>query len=583
MYLLFLHPVMAKFFLSIFMLLLVSIGCHAAANDVSDEFHRLRNIDNSTLLDKGYKCIEEAKYDSSMIYYSMVVNRYYDNSYTKNDLPNIIKAMQNLGIIYMTFSYDYKKSYDYLLEAKELAERTKNYEKLPNIYNCIANILQLSKGYDNSKDSKEVLNMLRNSFNMSLKLKDCQTLALAMDNLVTLNFERKAKSYNISKEIKLFRKACAGNKNSNIRQTLFMCSAYEAYRQNNNAKAVSILEQAIKTVDDTPLAYRGILSSQGLITKIYIDSKQYDKAIASINTALDIARKNNSLDFITTLYRDLSSVYGEKGDTVLANKWELEYLRSNEKLQGEGQLSSVKNVKFMRELNKANDQVRELSEKRRLQNILFCCALVVMAVIGGLLYRIYRANKNIRSNNRHLYRNYVDMLDKEEQAREIRKLDKQKIAELEAKIHDMESAPVAASPENDTKEMAQKVKYQNSRMTGDDAKELYAAVLGVMENSAEIYKLGFNVERLSELVHSRPRYVSQAINQEFGSNFNSLLNEYRIKEACRRLGGNPEYANMTIEGIAESVGFKSRTSFGALFKSITGLSPSAYQKISRME
>ena len=70
------------------------------------------------------------------------------------------------------------------------------------------------------------------------------------------------------------------------------------------------------------------------------------------------------------------------------------------------------------------------------------------------------------------------------------------------------------------------------------------------------------------------------INQEYGSNFNSLLNEYRIKEACRRLGGN---ANMTIEGIAESVGFKSRTSFGALFKSITGLSPSAYQKISRME
>lgn len=83
-------------------------------------------------------------------------------------------------------------------------------------------------------------------------------------------------------------------------------------------------------------------------------------------------------------------------------------------------------------------------------------------------------------------------------------------------------------------------------------------------------------------MHSRPRYVSQAINQEYGSNFNSLLNEYRIKEACRRLGENPDYANMTIEGIAESVGFKSRTSFGALFKSVTGLSPSAYQKMSRL-
>lgn len=574
---------MAKFFLSTLMLLLVSIGCNAAANDVSDEFYRLRNIDNNTLLDKGYKCIEEAKYDSSMIYYSMVVNRYYDNSYTKKDLPNIIKAMQNLGIIYMTFSYDYKKSYEYLLEAKELAESTKFYEKLPNIYNCIANILQLSKDGNNSNDASEVIAMLRKSFNMSLKQKDTQTLALAMDNLVTLSFNKSANSCNISNEIKLFRKACDGKKEGDMLQASLLCSAYEAYKRNDNAKAVAILEQSMKTVGDNPLAYRGILSSQGLITKIYAEAKQYDKAIASINTAIDIARKNNSLDFITTLYRDLSDIYKEMGNTELANKWELEYLRSNEKLQGEGQLASVKNVKFMRELNKANEQVRELSEKRRLQNILFCCALVVMAVIGGLLYRIYRANRKIRSNNRHLYRNYVDMLDKEEQARERRKLDEQRIAELETRIRDMESAAVAVSAGNDSKEVSQKVKYQNSRMTGDDAKELYAAVLDVMENSDEIYKLGFNVDRLSELVHSRPRYVSQAINQEYGSNFNSLLNEYRIKEACRRLAGNPDYANMTIEGIAESVGFKSRTSFGALFKSITGLSPSAYQKISRME
>ena len=583
MYLLFLHPVMAKFFLSTLMLLLVSIGCHAAANDVSDEFYRLRNLDNKTLLNKGYKCIEEAKYDSSMVYYSMVANRYYDNNYAKKDVPDIIKAMQNLGIIYMTFSYDYKKSYEYLLEAKELAERTKCYERLPNIYNCIANILQLSKDGSNSKDRTGVFDMLRKSFNMALKLKDYKTLSLAMDNLVTLSFGVKNKTADISREIKAFRKAVAREKNSDIRQASFMCSAYEAYRQNNNAKAISILEQAIKTEGDNPLAYRGLLSSQGLITKIYVDSKQYDKAIASINTALDIARKNNSIDFITTLCRDLSDIYKEMGNTALANKWELEYLRSNEKLQGEGKLSSVKNVKFMRELHKANEQVKELSEKRRLQNILFCCALVVMAIIGGLLYRIYRANRKIRSNNRHLYRNYVEMLDKEEQARERRKLDERRIAELEARIRDMESAAAVVSADNATLEVSPKAKYQNSRMTDDDAKELYAAVLGVMENSDEIYKLGFNVERLSELVHSRPRYVSQAINQEYGSNFNSLLNEYRIKEACRRLGGNADYANMTIEGIAESVGFKSRTSFGALFKSITGLSPSAYQKISRME
>ena len=582
MYLLFLHPVMAKFFLSTLIFLLVSMHCRAAANDVSDEFYRLRNIDNKTLLDRGYKCIEQAKYDSSMVYYSMVVNRYYDNSYAKKDVLYIIKAMQNLGIIYMVYSYDYKKSYEYLLEAKELAEQTKSYEKLPNIYNCIANILQLSKDDNNSNDATDVINTLCKSFNMSLKLKDYKTLALAMENLVSLGFERKRKAYDISKEIKVFRKACIDMKNSDIRQSLYMCSAYEAYKQNNKARAISILKQAINTENSNPLAYRGILSLHGLITKIYIEAKQYDKAIVSINTALGIARKNNSLDFITTLYSELSDIYRQKGDSVLANKWELEYLRNNQRMQGEGQLSLVKNVKFMRELNKANEQVKELSEKRRMQNILFCCAMLVMVVIGILLYRIYHANRKIRSNNRHLYRNYVDMLGKEEQAKKQREINEKRIAELEVQLKNAMSAAVPSVVISNDTEMSQKVKYQNSRMTEDDTKELYSEVVNIMESSKEIYKLGFNVERLSELVHSRPRYVSQAINQEYGSNFNSLLNEYRIKEACRRLGENPDYINMTIEGIAESVGFKSRTSFGALFKSITGLSPSAYQKMSRM-
>ena len=497
MYLLFLHPVMAKFFLSTLIFLLVSILCRAAANDVSDEFYRLRNIDNKTLLDRGYKCIEQAKYDSSMVYYSMVVNRYYENSYAKKDLPNIIKAMQNLGIIYMVYSYDYKKSYEYLLEAKELAERTKHYEKLPNIYNCIANILQLSKNNCNSKDATDVVNTIRKSFNMSLKLKDYKTLALAMENLVTLSFEKERKTFDISKEIKLFRKTCSGMNNSDIRQSLYMCSAYEAYRHNNNEKAISIFEQAIRTECKNPLAYRGILSLQGMITKVYIESKQYDKAVASINTALDIARKNNSLDFITTLYRNLSEVYRQKGDTALANKWELEYFRNNEKLQSEGQLSSVKNVKFMRELNKANEQVRDLSAKRRLQNILFCCTLLVMTVIGILLYRIYRANRKIRSNSRHLYRNYVDMLGKEDQAKKQREFNEKRIAELEARLSELTSVAANSAAETREAETPQKVKYQNSRMTVDDTKELYSAVVDIMESSSEIYRLGFNVERLS--------------------------------------------------------------------------------------
>ncbi len=570
---------MAKFFISALIVFFISVGCRAAANDVSDEFQRLRNLDNKTLLDRGYKYIEEAKYDSAMVYYSMVVNRYYSNSYKKSDIPDMIKGMQNLGIIYMSFSFDYKKAYEYLLEAKELAEKNGCTEKLPNIYNCLANILQLSKGDSESADMEGVTDMLRKAFYSAAKQKDYGVMSISLNNLITLCFGQDDQLYDISKELSEFRKICKNVKSNDVKLSLLMCRAYNEAQKGNVENAVKLLRSVAAGTADSPLAYRGILSCQGMITTIYVTHKRYREAIESDKEALRIAESNKSTDYIVSLSHDLSSLYKEIGDTVMANRYELKYLRSNNVLMSTGHLSSVKNVKFMRELNKANEQVRELSEKRRLQNIMFLCALAVIVVIGGLLYRIYRANRKIRSNNRHLYTNYVEMLAKEEQARLQRETNEQRIRELEQQLREAESPKKPVAADTDTDGMPQKAKYQNSRLTEEDTKALYSAILKVMENSDEIYKLGFNVDGLSKLVHSHPRYVSQAINQEYGSNFNSLLNEYRIKEACRRLGGNPDYANMTIEGIAESVGFKSRTSFGTLFKSVTGLSPSAYQKI----
>ncbi len=570
---------MAKFFISALIVFFISVGCRAAANDVSDEFQRLRNLDNKTLLDRGYKYIEEAKYDSAMVYYSMVVNRYYSNSYKKSDILDIIKGMQNLSIIYMSFSFDYKKSYEYLLDAKELAEKNGCTEKLPNIYNCLANILQLSKGDSESADMEGVTDMLRKAFYSAAKQKDYGVMSISLNNLITLCFGQDDQLYDISKELSEFRKICKNVKSNDVKLSLLMCRAYDEAQKGKVENAVKLLRSVAAGTADSPLAYRGILSCQGMITTIYVTHKRYREAIESDKEALRIAESNKSTDYIVSLSHDLSSLYKEIGDTVMANRYELKYLRNNNVLMSAGHLSSVKNVKFMRELNKANEQVRELSEKRRLQNIMFLCALAVIVVIGGLLYRIYRANRKIRSNNRHLYTNYVEMLAKEEQARLQRETNEQRIRELEQQLRESESPKKPVAADTDTDGMPQKAKYQNSRLTEEDTKALYSAILKVMENSDEIYKLGFNVDGLSELVHSRPRYVSQAINQEYGSNFNSLLNEYRIKEACRRLGGNPDYANMTIEGIAESVGFKSRTSFGTLFKSVTGLSPSAYQKI----
>ena len=109
--------------------------------------------------------------------------------------------------------------------------------------------------------------------------------------------------------------------------------------------------------------------------------------------------------------------------------------------------------------------------------------------------------------------------------------------------------------------------------------DLMEKITAVMESSPEVYNEDFSRQRLAELVGSNYKAVSRAINTCKQCNFNMLLNEYRIKESCRRLMDTGTYGNYTIEGIANSVGYKSRSNFATIFKEIVGLTPSAFQKM----
>lgn len=577
---------MAKFFLSIILILMSTMPSWSAANNVSDEFHRLRGIGCNQLIQLGMEHIKKNQSDSALVCFYAVANRYYTRQYENKDLPYIIKALEDIGVVYMTYAIDYQKSYDNLLEARELAEKNNITESLPNIYNCIANILQMTKRKGSADDEREVREMLKKAFYAAAKTGDRSTMALVIGNLLSTSEWKNSKSAGIEKEIAIFRRLCSKDNTTQARQSIMLCNAYMAIRNGNDMKGISIIESAVKTKDNYPLAYRSVITSMNIIAKIYTNRKDYGKAIETVKKSLDIAKQNNSTDFESSIYSELAKIYSLTGDSLSAQRYELLHLRTKERLITEGNLSSARNAKFMRELNKANEQVKELSEKRRQQSIMLTCAIIVLAIIAILLWRIYKANKKIRQNYKHLYRSNVELLAKENQARLLKTEAEEKIKTLENHIAENgNSMPTAASKDKPTYNASEQQtgKYKGSRLTQEDTKELYATILKTMESSEEIFRIGFNIDRLSELVHSRSRYVSQAINQESGSNFNTLLNEYRIKEACRRLSGNPDYANMTIEAIAESVGFKSRTSFGALFKTMTGLSPSAYQKMACLE
>lgn len=111
--------------------------------------------------------------------------------------------------------------------------------------------------------------------------------------------------------------------------------------------------------------------------------------------------------------------------------------------------------------------------------------------------------------------------------------------------------------------------------------ELVRKIRQVLELNSEVFSPDFTIRRLSELVDEKYWLVSQVINDEWGKNFNAVLAEYRILESCRRINDTEHYGHLTIEGIAQSVGIKSRSNFSNTFKTIVGMPPSEYQKLAR--
>lgn len=88
-----------------------------------------------------------------------------------------------------------------------------------------------------------------------------------------------------------------------------------------------------------------------------------------------------------------------------------------------------------------------------------------------------------------------------------------------------------------------------------------------------------SLSKLAELIGSNFKYVSMVINSTYNKNFKTLLNEYRIRETCKRLVDTGNYGNITIQGIFQSVGYTNATSFNRSFKKVTGMTPTEYLRL----
>ena len=117
-------------------------------------------------------------------------------------------------------------------------------------------------------------------------------------------------------------------------------------------------------------------------------------------------------------------------------------------------------------------------------------------------------------------------------------------------------------------------KYAKSGLRSKEASEISEKIISVLENDKLFKDSSLSLAGLCDYIGKDRYKVSQVINENLKTNFYSLLNSYRIKEAQDLLQTQP---SLSVKAVMYEVGFNSKTSFYGAFKKKTGLTPNDYR------
>jgi PAS domain S-box-containing protein len=115
-------------------------------------------------------------------------------------------------------------------------------------------------------------------------------------------------------------------------------------------------------------------------------------------------------------------------------------------------------------------------------------------------------------------------------------------------------------------------KYLSSSLKGTKSLELYDRLRKLMKAEKLFLDSKLNLTLLADKLKTNSKYLSQVVNNHFGSNFQQFINKFRIDEA-KQLLLDQKHQNLTYFGIGQLCGFRNKSTFYKVFKQATDLTP----------
>jgi YesN/AraC family two-component response regulator len=121
------------------------------------------------------------------------------------------------------------------------------------------------------------------------------------------------------------------------------------------------------------------------------------------------------------------------------------------------------------------------------------------------------------------------------------------------------------------------LKYQKSSLSEEDKDKIMSKITREMEANSYFTNNLASLSGLAKQINESSHHVSQVINEKMNKSFFELLAFYRVNHAKKLITGDKE-GKITIEELAEMVGYNSKSAFNTAFRKFTSKTPSEFRK-----
>ncbi len=471
-------------------------------------------------------------HDSALICF----NNYLSIAKRVDDKNGIVNAYKNLGLVY-EFSGDFDNAIVNYVEASKISDKANDTILLIDSYLNIGGVYRSIEQYEKANE------YIKHALNLNSIIQDKTMYARIYNQFAILekiheNYTQAIEYYDLtlrySQEIGWDTGIAAAY--SNIGNVYINLEDY------NKA-----LEYHLKSleIEEKLEHYYGIRISKNSLSSVYIELGNLEKAERYALDAYQMAKTESNYDGIAESVSYLFEISLKNGDVESAQNYFNEYnicmdsvysIESLEKIaEVDTKYQTEKRKQKIEFLNVQNQLEKDKNQKQRLFIIILASILAVALILTLIIWRFY-IQKHIA------YKALVKM-------------------------------NVQAVKCEQTKE---EVIIQQTDESVIENNDLADKLLKYVVKEKSYLQPDFTIDKLAKALESNRQYISKTINECFGKNFSTFINEYRVKEA-RRLLLDSDFDKYTMESIAESSGFSNRTSFISAFKKYTGVTPSYFK------